>query len=359
VLPAFLMFALFLTAIISRANALRGMSAFRTALFLPQVVASIVVATIWLSIYSQNGLLNQALRLVGLGSVARVWLGDYALALPAVGLVGTWLNVGLCLVLFLSGVGDIPPSTVPAFEAYNRAFNGNGGGFALPTKIDIGNFGAAWTQGHFGTYMISSLVVTVVVVALTTVLATLAGFAFARLEFAGSGIIFFILLAGLMLPAEAFIIPLYFDMRATGLTDTYESLILPQTAQSLAFAVFWMRNQFRAFPGEIIEAARLDGARDLRLLWQVMVPSSRAPIMTMCVLIAMWTWNEFLIPLVLVTSEDRRTAPLGLAFFQNAHLTDYSLLSAAGVLVALPVVILYFFLQKRFISGMFGGISVK
>jgi raffinose/stachyose/melibiose transport system permease protein len=106
--------ALFLTALISRANALRGMSVFRTVLFLPQVIASVVVATIWVSIYSQNGLLNEGLRLVGLGGLARVWLGDYSLALPAIGFIGTWLNVGLCLVLFLAGVGNIQPTL---FEA--------------------------------------------------------------------------------------------------------------------------------------------------------------------------------------------------------------------------------------------------
>lgn len=105
---------LFLTALISRANALRGMSFFRTVLFLPQVIASVVVATIWVSIYSQDGLLNGFLRLIGLGQLARVWLGGYDTALPAIGLVGTWLNVGLCLVLFLSGVGNIHPSL---FEA--------------------------------------------------------------------------------------------------------------------------------------------------------------------------------------------------------------------------------------------------
>ncbi|RKR75272.1 carbohydrate ABC transporter permease [Frondihabitans australicus] len=172
---------LLLTMVISRANALRGMSAFRTVLFLPQVIASVVVATIWVSIYSQNGLLNQLLDGVGLGSLTRVWLGDYGTALIAIGFVGTWLNIGLCVVLFVSGVGNIQPelfeaarmdgagalqeffgitlpalrgqiavaltltvtsalktfdlvyvttrggpgtsTTVPAFEAYNRAFN--------------------------------------------------------------------------------------------------------------------------------------------------------------------------------------------------------------------------------------------
>lgn len=262
------------------------------------------------------------------------------------------------VVLTLFGLFAIVPLIGVLFSAVTPPSE-NEGGFALPTKIDLGNFGAAWSEGHFGSYMLSSVVVTLGVVVLTTLLAVLAGFAFARLDFPGSGIIFFVMLAGLMLPAEAFIIPLYFNLRSVGLTDTYQSLILPQTAQSLAFAIFWMRNQFRSFPGEIIEAARIDGARDIRVLWQVIVPPSLAPIMTMCVLVAMWTWNEFLMPLVLITSEDRRTAPLGLAFFKGEHLTDYSLLSAAGIIVAIPIVVLYFVLQKRFISGMLGGISAK
>lgn len=173
--------ALFLSALISRAHAMRSMSFFRTVLFLPQVTATVVIATIWISIYSRDGLLNQTLRFVGLGSLSRVWLGDHTFALIAIGLVGTWLHIGLCLVLFLSGIGNIAPelfeaarldgagrarefiaitlpslrgqiavaltltvvsalktfdlvfittrggpgdaTTVPAFEAYNRAFN--------------------------------------------------------------------------------------------------------------------------------------------------------------------------------------------------------------------------------------------
>lgn len=106
--------ALFLTAIISRGANLRGMSMFRTVLFLPQVVASVVVATTWVAIYSPDGLSNQLLRLVGLDSLTRAWLGDFDTALPAVGIVGSWLGIGLCLVLFLSGVANIQPEL---FEA--------------------------------------------------------------------------------------------------------------------------------------------------------------------------------------------------------------------------------------------------
>lgn len=235
----------------------------------------------------------------------------------------------------------------------------NTGGFAIPSRLAIENYGAAWTRGNFGVYVVSSLIVTVSVVILTVVLSVCAGFAFGRMNFVGSSVLFYVLLLGLTLPAEAFIIPLYFNMRSMGLTDSYWALILPQTAQSLAFATFWMRNQFRSFPGDILEAARLDGARDIRVLWQIVVPPTIAPIMTMAVLITMWTWNEFLIPLVMIVSNNLRTAPLGLAFFQGQHVTDYSLLAAAGVMVALPIAVLYFALQKRFISGMVGGISQR
>jgi raffinose/stachyose/melibiose transport system permease protein len=235
----------------------------------------------------------------------------------------------------------------------------NTGGFTIPSRIALENYGEAWTRGNFGVYVVSSLIVTVAVVVLTVVLSVLAGFAFARMTFIGSSVLFYVLLLGLTLPAEAFIIPLYFNMRSMGLTNSYWALILPQTAQSLAFATFWMRNQFRSFPGDILEAARLDGARDIRVLWQIVVPPTIAPIMTMAVLITMWTWNEFLIPLVMIVSDNLRTAPLGLAFFQGQHMTDYSLLAAAGVMVALPIAVLYFALQKRFISGMVGGISQR
>lgn len=178
----------------------------------------------------------------------------------------------------------------------------NSGGFNIPTSIDLHNYGAAWNRGNFSSYLLSSVVVTAAVVLLTVTLATLAGYAFARMRFPGSSILFYTLLLGLTLPAEAFIIPLYFNLRTIGLTDTYWALILPQTAQSLGFAVFWMRNQFRAFPpGEIIEAARLDGSSDFRLLWRIVVPPSLAPMMTMAVIVTMWTWNEFLLPLVLVS----------------------------------------------------------
>lgn len=217
------------------------------------------------------------------------------------------------------------------------------------------NFSQAWSQGHFAVYMRNSLLVTAAVVALTALVAVLAGFAFARMEFPGRSVLFYLLLLGLMLPAEVFVIPLYFDLRSWGLTDTYASLVLPQTAQSIAFGAFWMRNYFQAFPASVLDAARLDGAAERQLLWRVLVPSSGPALATMGLLVGMWTWNEFLLPLVMITDDSRRTAPLGLAFFQGQHATEQSLLAAAAVIVALPIVALYLVLQRRFIAGIVAG----
>jgi raffinose/stachyose/melibiose transport system permease protein len=221
------------------------------------------------------------------------------------------------------------------------------------------NFSTAWRVGHFGRYMFNSILVAAVVVAVSAVLSSLAGYAFGTMRFRGSSALFYVLLLGLMVPSEAIVIPLYYDLRDLGLTDTYAALILPQIAQSLAFGVFWMRQYFRSVPAEIVEAARMDGAGHLRVLWSILLPMGRPAIVTMVLLVLMWTWNEFLLPLVMLpTNEGLRTAPLGLSFFKGQYTEGTSLLAAGAVLVALPIVVFYVFAQRHFIRGMLEG-SVK
>jgi raffinose/stachyose/melibiose transport system permease protein len=227
--------------------------------------------------------------------------------------------------------------------------------FSWPSSLHWSNFAEAWSRGHFAHYLLASAVVAVSTVLLSSLLGILAAFAFATFDFPGRSVLFYLMLIGLMVPEEAFVIPLYFDLRDDGLTDTYAALILPQVAQSLGFAVFWLRNAFRAVPRSVVEAARIDGAGDWRVLWRILVPTSRPALTTLAMLVFMWTWNAFLIPLVMVQSENLRTAPLGLAFFQGAHTTQFSLLAAAAIIVALPVVVLYLFLQRHFITGMLSG----
>jgi raffinose/stachyose/melibiose transport system permease protein len=221
--------------------------------------------------------------------------------------------------------------------------------------LHFGNFVEAWDEGHFGSYMRTSVVVAVLVVGLSTTLSVLAGYAFGTMRFRGSEAIFYMMLLGIMIPAEALVVALYFDLRSLGYTDTLIAIVMPQVAQSVAFGTFWMRAYFRASSREVVEAARLDGAGHWRTLWSVLVPMGRPAITTMVVLIFMWTWNEFLIPLVMATSENLRTAPLGLAFFQGRYTSGTALLAAGATLVALPVVVVYLFLQRHFIRGMVEG----
>lgn len=217
------------------------------------------------------------------------------------------------------------------------------------------NFAAAWEVGRFGSYLRTSLLVSSSVVVVSVVLSILSGYALGAMRFRGSTVMFYVFLVGIMMPSEAVLVPLYYDLRDLGLTDSLWAVVLPQVAQSVAFGTFWMRAWFRSANRSIVEAARLDGASTWRVLWQVLVPLARPAVVTLTVLIFMWTWNEFLIPLVMVVSENLRTAPLGLAFFQGQYTQGFTLLAAGAVIVATPVVVLYLFLQRHFIAGMLEG----
>jgi raffinose/stachyose/melibiose transport system permease protein len=229
-------------------------------------------------------------------------------------------------------------------------------GFSIPHELNFGTFETAWSQGGFSRGLLNSFVVAASVSAVTAVLSTLAGYAFGAMRFRGSDALFYLLLLGLIFPYEATVIPLYYAFKDAGLTDSYWALILPQIGLSVPFGTFWMRAFFRSTPGSLIEASRLDGATSFAALWRVLLPQARPAITTMVVLVFMWTWNEFLLALVMIQSDDLRTAPLGLALFAGANkTTDPTLTAAAAVLVALPVVIVYVFLQRSFIRGMFAG----
>ena len=230
-----------------------------------------------------------------------------------------------------------------------------GGYFGLPREWHFENFGEAWDRGRFGTFFMNSLIVVVPVVATTLILSTLAGFGFARFQFRGSGILFFLLLLGLMVPFEAVIIPIYYDFKALGLINSYWALILPQIGLSVAFGTFWMRAFFLTAPGELLDAAAVDGANPIQAIRHVMLPIAGPALLTLGVLVFTWTWNEFLLALVLVSDESIRTLPVGLAFFVGQHTSEVPLLAAAATIVSTPIVILFLIFQRSFIRGMVSG----
>jgi raffinose/stachyose/melibiose transport system permease protein len=230
-----------------------------------------------------------------------------------------------------------------------RALGGETGG------IRLANFSDAWVQGRFSHYLLNSVLVTVVTVVVSLVVAVPAGYALGTMKFKGATIIFYIFLLGIMIPTEAFIVPLFYDMKSWGLTDTLWGVALPQIAMSIAFGVYWMRTYFKTANPSLSEAAKIDGAGVLRTLWSIQLPVARPALSTLTVLWCVWTWNDFMVPLIMSPMGDYRTAPLGLNFFVGAHSTNTTLQSAAAILVALPMVIVFLFLQKQFIKGMTDG----
>lgn len=217
------------------------------------------------------------------------------------------------------------------------------------------NITDAWAAGEFGPALLRSVAVAGFVVPVALVLSTLAGYAFATMRFPGSEVLFYLFLFGLMVPAEAIVVPLFYDLRDLQLTDTIWAVALPQVAQSIAFGTFWMRAQFRAMPVSLVEAAALDGCSGLTTLRRILVPPATGSIATVAVLMFMWTWNEFLIPLVMSPGAAWRTAPLGLSVFKGQYTADGALMAAGGLLIAAPIVLVFLALQRYFINGMLEG----
>ena len=235
-------------------------------------------------------------------------------------------------------------------------------GFAWPTDPKLDSFRAAWHEADFATGFKSSFIVAATVTVVSAVLSIGTGYAFGTMRFTGDRIVFPIILLGIIFPYEATVIPLYYDFSDVPLLhwhllNTYWALILPQIGQSVAFGTFWMRAFFRSTPRSLIEAARIDGATSFGVLRRVLLPQAMPAVLTMSVLVFTYTWNEFLLALVLVSgSESHQTAPLGLSFFAGASRAgDPTKVAAAAVLVALPILVVYLFLQRHFVRGMLAG----
>jgi raffinose/stachyose/melibiose transport system permease protein len=230
-------------------------------------------------------------------------------------------------------------------------------GFAFPTDPKLDSFRAAWDQADFATGFRSSLLVATTVTAVSAALSIGTGYAFGTMRFRGDRLVFNLMLLGIVFPFEASVIPLYYDFKWAGLLNTYWALILPQIGQSVAFGTFWMRAYFLSTPRALTDAARMDGASTFRVLTEVLLPQARPALLTLCALVFTYTWNEFLLALVLVSGDpDKQTAPLALSFFAGAERAgDPTKVAAAAVLVAMPVVIVYIVLQRHFIRGMLAG----
>lgn len=231
-------------------------------------------------------------------------------------------------------------------------------GISFLRELHWENFATAFELANFPTLMLSSATLVVIVVPLVVLGATMAAYGLTWLRVPLAGVIFVLFLAGLTIPTESLITPLYLAMQGLGLTNTPWSVALPLAALQMPFGIFWMRSHFLGMPAELEEAAQLDGSGPFRTFWQVQLPLARPAISTMVILSFLWTWNHFILTLVMIDDPSKRTVGGALAGFQGAHATDVVMLCAAALLMMIPTLLVFVIFQRQFSAALLQG-SVK
>jgi multiple sugar transport system permease protein len=226
-----------------------------------------------------------------------------------------------------------------------------------PHILKFGNYISALRAGPFGRWFLNSLIVAVTTVLANLVLCSLAGYAFARFRFLGRTALFAVIMATLMVPFQVTMIPQFIIVKWLGVhvlagvgINHIGALILPNAAT--AFGIFFLRQFFRTLPLEYEESARVDGASRLTVLIRIVLPLAKPALATLTALTLLDSWNNFLWPLIAVTSTDQMTLPLGLATFQGSHETEWTLLMAANVMSLLPMLVVFIVAQRFFVRSV-------
>jgi len=227
----------------------------------------------------------------------------------------------------------------------------------IPRELHLANYPDALAAAPFGRFFLNSTVVAVTTVLCNLVFCSLAGYGFARLRFFGRGLTFAVIMATLMVPFQVTMIPQFIITKWLGVhvleqvgINHLGALILPNAAT--AFGIFFLRQFFKTLPIEYEESARVDGASRLKVLWRIVLPLSLPALATLAALTFLDSWNNFLWPLIAVTSTNQMTVPLGLATFQGAHATEWPLLMAGNVMSLAPMLVIFFAAQRYFIRSV-------
>lgn len=258
-------------------------------------------------------------------------------------------------------VGLMVFTILPFISIFLTALHPSGsvpGGLEWPTDPQWGNFVEAFNVANMNALLISSTFIVLAVVPISLVISTMAAFGISLLRIPGSRVLFFLFVFGLTLPFGGIIVPLYYLERAMGIYNTRLAIVLPLIGLYMPFAVFWMRAHFVNMPAEISEAARADGASSWDLFWRIHVPLARAPIASLGILMSVWTWNQFLLALVLVEDPTQRTMAGALGAFQGHYATNIPLLCAGTMLILIPTLVIFILFQRQIIAALLQG-SVK
>ncbi|GHO91610.1 sugar ABC transporter permease [Reticulibacter mediterranei] len=267
--------------------------------------------------------------------------------------LSSWSAFAILLVLAILWM-------LPAAWAIDTSFKPEGETTALPLSWLASAFTAeayvkVFQAGDLPRWYFNSIFTSVFISAASVLLASMAAFAFSRVPFRGRGIVFWVILAGLMVPGQVLIVPLFSIMQAFKMVDTYWGIILPQIASP--FAMFIFKQYFDGIPFEYDEAARVDGCSRWRIYWQIWMPLSKPIIATVAIFAFVGSWNNFIWPFIVITSTDMMTIPVGLATVQSSFGIRYAQIMASAVLGGLPAVIVFAFFQRQIVQGLAGGLK--
>ena len=228
-------------------------------------------------------------------------------------------------------------------------------GVSWPQDPQWGNFAAAFRAANMGRLLESTLLIVLGVVPASLLIGTMAGFALGQLRMPGHRLVFLVFVLGLTIPFEGVIIPLYYQVRDMGLLNTRWAIILPLIGLFMPFCVLWMRAHFVTMPAELSEAARVDGANVWQLFWRIHVPLAMPALSSLAILLFLWTWNQFLLAIVLVDDPLQRTMAGALGAFQGQFGTDIPLLCAGSLLILTPTLLVFFAFQRQFVAALLQG----
>jgi multiple sugar transport system permease protein len=268
------------------------------------------------------------------------------------------------LLLYMSVIGTSVLMVGPLYWAFATSFKPSGDIFAsppkwLPNPWILGNYHDVFSLIPFNRYFINSVVVTFLIVSLNIIFDTMAAYAFAKLRFPGRNLIFFLLLITLMIPFQVNIIPLYrlmvffHEINPHLGTDTYFGLIAPSMIQ--VFGIFLMRQFFQSIPDEVLESARCDGASEFRIIRSLVIPLALPGMATLSIFTFLTAWNDFLWPLLVISSDEHRTLPVGIALLARRNTINWGNTMAGTTLATIPIIAVFLLLQRRFIEGLTAG----
>lgn len=226
----------------------------------------------------------------------------------------------------------------------------------IPEKLQFSNYVVIWEKAPFARFILNSFIVAGSITLLHLIFDPLVAYVFAKMRFFGKGLLFGALLSTLMLPFFIRMIPLYILTAEMGWLNTYQGLIMPFAMS--AYGIFLMRQFILPIPNELIEAAHIDGASDLRIYWEIVLPQLRPALATLGLLTFVFQFNEFLWPLIVVSTVEMRPITTGLALFNSEFFTQWNLTSAGGIILFLPSFLIFVFMQRYFVrSVMMSGMK--